>query len=157
MAIIAFTSGRELIDNILKPQSERDRDAAKRRQREDEGVFGTLGRIFVGDRAVDNANTRRIDTKFRADAKKLKREQARAKGFASVDEFEKATDPNRTREDNITKFNPKGIIGFGFSDVNKGRGLKDTKANRLLLLQKITNRDSVTSRRKRKGRGRRFG
>lgn len=140
--------------NLTKSAAEKERDATKQRQREDEGFFGTLARILAGDKRFDNAKSARQVQIFKTKAKKRKQEQARAAGFASIDEFEKATDPNRTRANNITKFNPKGIIGFGITEFNQGRGIKDTQQNRLLILQFTQKRDSVASRRKRTGRRR---
>lgn|GEM_PF-6242962 len=156
--IVAFPLLRETFGNLTKSTEQKAADAAKQKQREDEGLLQLLNRIIAGDTIVDNAKknaenakSRRLDTQFKTNSKKLKIEQARAKGFASVDEFEKATDTNR----NLTKFNPKGIIGFGIKDINNGKGLKDTEANRQLLLQKTQEKDSVVSRRKKQGRQRR--
>ena len=64
-------------------------------------------------------------------------------------QFEATTDPNR----DVGKFNPEGIIGFGFKNLNSGAGLKDTPENRELLAleiktnqtEKITNIDLASS------------
>ena len=157
-AIVAFPLLREVFANSTKSAEQKAADAAKQKQREDEGLLQLINRIIAGDTIVDNAKknaqnerTRRLDTQFKSNSKKVKQEQARAAGFASTDEFEKATDTNR----NLTKFNPKGVIGFGVKDINNGKGLKDTPENRQLLLIKTQTKDSVTSRRKRQGRQRR--
>jgi len=50
-------------------------------------------------------------------------------GFSSVEEFEKATDTNN----DPLKFNPPNIIGFGFPNVNDGKGIPDTPQNRDVL------------------------
>lgn len=57
---------------------------------------------------------------------KTTKEQAMINAFGSSDSV---LDPNRE----ITKFNPDGIIGFGFKNLNSGAGLKDTPENRKLL------------------------
>jgi len=56
--------------------------------------------------------------------------------------FEIATDPNS----DAGKFNPKGVIGFGFKALNGGAGLKDTPENRKLLgleIEKAKNQQLV--------------
>ena len=65
-------------------------------------------------------------------------------------QFEKDTDPNR----DATKFNPKGIIGYGILTINGGRGLPDTPQNREIIKNaQIT----VKPRRTRFGGRKRFG
>jgi len=160
--IIALPFITTIISNLTKTAEQKAADAAKQKRREDEGLLQQINRLIAGDTIVDNAKknaenakSRRIELQFKTDARKLKQEQARKAGFASIDEFEKATDTNRTREDNITKFNPKGIVGFGIKSINGGKGIKDTPENRLIVLQKSQIKDSVMSRRKRQGRQRR--
>lgn len=69
-----------------------------------------------------------------------KEQQSRDAGFTSVEKFERATDTtsifNASIEE-LTKFNPPNIIGFGIPSLNQGRGIADTTENRQLLFDTI--------------------
>lgn len=69
---------------------------------------------------------------------KQKEKEAKEKGYASVEDYEKATDPNN----DPLKFNPDGIIGYGYPELNGGRGIPDTPQNRIVLERFIKTRNS---------------
>lgn len=65
-----------------------------------------------------------------------KEQQAFDAGFDSVEEFERETDTNNIFNaslDELTRFNPPNIIGYGISSLNDGRGIEDTAKNRQTL------------------------
>lgn len=72
---------------------------------------------------------------------KQKEQDAKNAGFSSVEEFEKATDKNN----DPFKFNPKGVIGYGYMDLNNGLGLPDTPGNRIKLDDFLKNKNSSGS------------
>ncbi|MCJ8305658.1 MAG: hypothetical protein HRU07_01250 [Nitrosopumilus sp.] len=70
-----------------------------------------------------------------------KEQQAKDAGFGSVESFERATDTNK----DPTKFNPDGIIGYGYRNVNGGRGIPDTQENRDILDDLISGKATFNS------------
>ena len=139
---------RELFNKFTKSEQERKEQAKKDKQFRDEGAGLALQRFLFGNAIIDNAKSKKLTNLFEKNTKLIKERQAKNLGFKSVADFEKGTDINR----NVTKFNPKGVIGFGISSINQGKGLKDTEENRekLKRLQMI-----VPTRSFRKGRRRR--
>ena len=71
---------------------------------------------------------------------KQKEQDAKDAGYTNVEDYEKATDTNN----DPLKFNPDGVIGYGYTGLNNGRGLPDTPGNRIILDNFLKNKDSST-------------
>ncbi|GEM_PF-6698505 len=60
---------------------------------------------------------------------KQKEQDAKDAGYTNVVDYENATDTNN----DPYKFNPEGVIGYGYTGLNGGKGLPDTPENRKIL------------------------
>lgn len=70
-----------------------------------------------------------------------KEQDAKNAGFTNVLDYERATDTNQ----DPLKFNPSGTIGYGYPELNSGRGIPDTPENRIILDKFIKDRQAFGS------------
>ncbi len=107
-AVLFIPAVRTLFDEFTKTPQQREKERARAKQLADEGLQDKFARFLFGNNFVDKSKSNKA-AKLQEEANhKIREQQAKNHGFKSIAEFEKATDPNR----NITKFNPKGIIGY---------------------------------------------
>lgn len=121
----------EKAEDLEQKKIQNDRANAQQKLADERGLLGNATAAIFGNKTqtiIENAGEARI-----LQNQVQTQKDAIAKQAASVNlspqEFEKATDTNL----DVTKFNPKGIIGYGVPEINNGKGLLDTPANREIL------------------------
>ena len=116
IAIIAIPTIKGIADGSSKTPEEQRAESNKQKNREDEGIFGTLGRILLGDNAFENRKINDAEKRL----KEIKRQQAKDAGFSSVSEFERKTDTNR----DPNKFLPKDKDGNPIKNLDSNEPVK---------------------------------
>ncbi len=102
LTVILIPTIKGIAEGSSKTNEEKKEEARKLKTREDEGIFGTIGRIFLGDEFVDKRKTTDAFSR-QQEEKKIKAKEA---GFSNVKDFEEAT-----RFDDSKLFFPKDKFG----------------------------------------------
>ncbi len=129
------------VDNFItdagKGLEQFSRDAGENISSFSENITEGVESLINPEKSKETQQTRNTLDIFNRQVEEKKIE-AKSFGFSDVEEFERATDTNR----DPLKFNPDGIIGFGFPQLNEGRGIPDTPENRSIIDDLINGRAS---------------
>ena len=116
LAILLVPTLKGIAEGSGKTDEEKTDEARKQKTREDEGLFQTITRIFVGDEKFERKKVRDEESRL----KEIKRQQALDAGFKDVRKFELAFDSNQ----DPNKFLPKDTDGNPIKDIKKDQPLR---------------------------------